>query len=126
MVWLHLFCSFSGRLRRSSWWAASATVAIGFIAFSLATDALLGRIASLSLLLPFGWMMAALSVKRLHGGGRSAGQLLWLLLPVAGPLLIGYRLACQRGTVGENQYGQDPFIVHRDYLQVDIQARGRA
>ncbi len=126
MTWVQLFLSFSGRLRRSSWWASTALLLTAFITLSLALEALLGRIASLILLFPFGWMTAAMAAKRLHDGGRSIWQLLWLLVPVFGPLLIFFRLACLRGTVGENQYGEDPYIVHRDYLQVNIHSKGPA
>ncbi|MEQ6290689.1 DUF805 domain-containing protein [Vogesella sp. GCM10023246] len=124
MAWVQLFFALSGRLRRSSWWASTTLLLAAFITLSLALDSLLGRMASLALLLPFGWMSVALAIKRLHDGGRSTWQLLWLLVPVFGPLLIAFRLTCLRGTVGENQYGEDPYIVHRDYLQVKIHTKG--
>lgn len=119
-LWSLLF-SFKGRTRRSTWWAATCTVGLAFNVFTVFAETALFHNASLPLYPLFIWMLAALAVKRLHDTGKSVASLVWLLLPILGPLAILFRLGCRRGTEGENQYGADPFDVHFEYLQVNIQ-----
>jgi len=78
----------------------------------------LGRASTWVLYPPFLWSLAALIVKRLHDRGRSAASLLWVLLPVLGPLWLVFNLGFRKGTDGDNQYGPDPLLVDVDYLKV--------
>jgi uncharacterized membrane protein YhaH (DUF805 family) len=118
--WTLLF-SFKARTRRSTWWLATLLLMVVFTVCYVFIDTAIGHGATL-LLYPFCfWIGGALAVKRLHDFGCSAWSLLWLLLPILGPIWILARLACNRGTAGENQYGADPQAVHLEYLQVDIQ-----
>jgi uncharacterized membrane protein YhaH (DUF805 family) len=79
----------------------------------------LGRPSTWILYPPFAWMLASLLIKRLHDRGSSGWQLLWVLLPVLGPLWLIYVLGFGQGTAGDNQYGPDPLLVNVDYLRVD-------
>jgi uncharacterized membrane protein YhaH (DUF805 family) len=58
-------------------------------------------------------------VKRLHDRGSGAASLLWLLLPVLGPLWLFINLGFRKGIDGDNQFGPDPLLVNVDYLKVN-------
>ena len=81
-------------------------------------EASLGRESTWILYPPFLWILAALLVKRLHDRGRGPAVLLWLLLPVLGPLWLILELGFRKGTDGDNQFGPDPLLVDVDYLRV--------
>ena len=53
----------------------------------------------------------AICVRRLHDLDRSAWQLLWLILPITGLVLIIYLLVAP-GQVAENRYGRAPGNSH--------------
>jgi uncharacterized membrane protein YhaH (DUF805 family) len=93
-----------------------------FVVFYLAIERVAGVTATLLLYPPFIAYWLALAVRRLHDQARSAFWLLPLLVPVLGPLFVGYLLLFKRGTGGDNQYGDDPRVVGRDYLQVRTDA----
>ena len=102
------YANFAGRARRSEYWLAFLFVAL----VSAACDVInpgsgdrgstLGNIWSLACLVP-GF---AIGVRRLHDTGRSAKQLLWLLLPVVGWIIFLVYM-CEDSSAGANQYG-DP------------------
>ena len=112
------FFSFRGRLRRSSFWLASLGVVAVFTALFVATEAAVGRPATLALYPPFFWSSAALMVRRWHDRGRSAVWLLVLLLPILGPLWTVFQLGLRRGARGDNRYGPDPRSSTADYASV--------
>jgi uncharacterized membrane protein YhaH (DUF805 family) len=93
---------------------------MAFALLFIAIDQLFGRDATLVLYPPFFATLLSLSVRRLHDQARVGGWLLALLVPVLGPLLIVSLLFVRRGTDGENQYGEDPRLVGRDYLTVAV------
>lgn len=109
---------FRQRLSRQAFWGWSlatwATFAILFVFLSSA----LGRASTWILYPPFFWILLALMVKRVHDRGLSGAQLLWVLLPVIGPLWLVITLALRAGTAGSNQYGDDPRLIDIDYLTV--------
>jgi uncharacterized membrane protein YhaH (DUF805 family) len=111
--------SFKSRLARAPfWWGCLGTWAAFAILFVFLEDSL-GRQSTWILYPPFLWILTALMVKRLHDRGRGAASLLWLLLPVLGPLWLVFNLGFRRGTEGDNQFGPDTLLVNVDYLKVN-------
>ena len=111
--------SFKSRLARGPfWWSGLGIWAAFAILFVFFEDSL-GRQSTWILYPPFLWILGALIVKRLHDRGRSAASLLWLLLPVLGPLWLVFTLGFRKGTDGDNQFGPDPLLVNVDYLKVN-------
>jgi uncharacterized membrane protein YhaH (DUF805 family) len=82
-------------------------------------ESALGRSSTWILYPPFLWILTALMVKRLHDWGASAWQILWLLLPIVGPVWLIISMGFRGGTEGNNQYGPDPRLANIDYLKVD-------
>jgi uncharacterized membrane protein YhaH (DUF805 family) len=111
--------SFSQRLARGPfwWWCTAAWAAFAILFVFLAAS--LGRPSTWMLYPPFFWILLALMVKRLHDRGLSGASLLWILLPVLGPLWLIINLGLRAGTDGDNQYGPDPRLVNVDYLTVN-------
>ena len=114
-----LLFTFRFRLSRGPFWWASIGCWVTFAVLFVFLSASLGRASTWMLYPPLVWILAALMVKRLHDRGSSAWQLLWVLIPVLGPLWLVYQLGFARGTDGGNQYGADPLLVNVDYLRVD-------
>jgi len=111
--------SFKFRLARAPfWWSCLGIWAAFAILFVFLEDSL-GRQSTWVLYPPFLWILAALIVKRLHDRGRSAASLLWLVLPVLGPLWLVFNLGFRKGTDGDNQFGPDTLLVNVDYLKVN-------
>lgn len=105
------YATFSGRARRSEYWFAVLFVALVSAAASIiwpgSTDedgwrnnGPLENLWSLATLVP----MLAVGVRRLHDTGRSGKYLFWLLLPLAGAIMVIVRLV-EDSAPGENQYG---------------------
>ncbi len=115
---IRLLFSFRGRIARAVFWCAGLGLVLLFVLLLVTLEQAFGRAASLAIYPPFLWMMAALWTKRLRDRGRSPAWLLWLALPVLGPLLLAVELGLRRGTPGENQYGPDPREARPDYLTV--------
>lgn len=116
-----LMFSFQGRTRRSTWWATNVLVLFLLSLLFVFMDTQIGHRAPLVIFPPFFWILSALATKRLHDFGRSGWGLLWLFVPIIGPLWVFIRIGCKRGTDGENHYGDDPLAIHREYLTVNIQ-----
>lgn len=109
-------------MRRRRFLGYSALSVLLFAGAYLAIERVAGTTATLVLYPPFIAYWLALAVRRLHDQARSALWLLALIVPVLGPLLVGFLLVFVRGTMGDNQYGDDPRVAGRDYLQVRIDA----
>ena len=112
--------SWHGRLRRRSFWLMALLAGTVFVLLYNALDALGAHAATLLLYPPLFATLLSQAVRRLHDQARGGGWLLVLLLPVLGPLLVGFLLLFKRGTPGENQYGEDPRLAGRDYLKVAV------
>src|SRR5882757_3574518 len=113
-----LLASTEGRLRRSTYWAASLSLLVGtglLVLFS----AILGRSGykgwqSLVVLLALAIYLfcgVCLTVKRLHDRDMSGGWILVGLIPYIGPLFTFVVAGCLAGTDGSNSYGPDPRAV---------------
>jgi uncharacterized membrane protein YhaH (DUF805 family) len=112
------FLSLRGRIPRAAFnlsllvWFCVAMVLFVFL------DASFGAQSTLLMYPPAAWCLLALLAKRLHDHGRSLWALLWVLIPLFGPLYLAVLLCCWRGSQGENQYGEDVLMRGADYLQV--------
>ncbi len=115
---MRLFFSFEGRLSRSTvWWTSVLLSALTGVLFVF-LESTLGREATWVLYPPFFWALAALWTKRLHDRDQSAWRLLWMVIPILGPLLLFIGLYLRGGTPGDNSYGDDHRLVQADYLTV--------
>ena len=107
-----------GRMRRRTFLWRSALAGGVFAVLYVFMDRTIGHASTLLLYPLLFAILLSLSARRLHDQARTVGWLLALLVPVLGPLLMFFLLLFKRGTVGENQYGDDPRTRGRDYLQV--------
>ena len=114
-----LLFSHQGRIARSTFWCTGLAITALFVLLLVFLQTELRHAASLALYPPFFWMMSALWVKRLRDRGKSPWWLLAFAIPVAGPVYLAIELGFRRGTVGENQYGSDPYDDRPDYLVVE-------
>ena len=111
-----------GRLRRRRFALNLLLSALAFVVLFVFIERVIGRGATLAIYPFFFAHWLALAVRRLHDQARSPLWLLALLIPLLGPLLVAYLLLFARGTPGDNQHGDDPRTLGRDYLQVRIDA----
>lgn len=106
----------NGRARRREYWMytlatalLSLTISIVFGILGFAADifstigSLLSALLSLALLLPG----ITLAIRRLHDIGKSGWYLFIALIPLVGAFILLYFLVTA-GTVGPNEYGEDP------------------
>ena len=95
------FADFSGRSRRSEyWWATLGIMILGYVAGLILGD--LSWIWSLVTIVP----STALCVRRLHDVGKSGWFYLWVLLPLAGAIILIVQF-CKDSTA-DNQWGPNP------------------
>ena len=115
---VRLYATLRGRIPRSTWWIANVVLGVMFVASFLVLENIAGRPGTL-ILYPFlFWSAFVLVAKRCHDRGKSPLWLLLLLIPVLGPLWALVALGMRRGSLGENQYGDDPLEKRIDYLTV--------
>lgn len=105
----HYF-DFDGRASRKAYWMfilfnIIAAVIAGTIDAVLGTT-LFSPLYNLAVLIP----SLALLVRRFHDLDRSAWNLLWLLLPLIGGIIV-LVMTVLRGTEGPNNYGEDPYAM---------------
>jgi FAD/FMN-containing dehydrogenase/uncharacterized membrane protein YhaH (DUF805 family)/SAM-dependent methyltransferase len=112
------FFSWRGRIRRRRFCGLTALLVTLFAVLFVFLDTVVSSNATWVLYPPFLWSAFALAVKRLHDRAQSAWNLLWLAVPILGPLWIFIALTWRTGTDGENQYGDDPRRVDADYFVV--------
>jgi len=110
----HLFFP-AGRTHRLPFWTLTfATAAIFLLAF-VGLEHLLGHASTLVLYPPGIWIAFTLAARRYHDLDKRAFWLLWLLLPLLGPLLVAVELFFRRGTPGDNRFGPDRLAIVHDY-----------
>ena len=101
------YVDFNGRVRRKEYWSfilvyLIISVVLGVVDQILGKLGFLGFLFSLALLLP----SLGLLVRRLHDTGKSGW---WILLGFTGiGVFVVLYFACVEGTVGSNEYGEDP------------------
>jgi uncharacterized membrane protein YhaH (DUF805 family) len=111
-----LLFSFSGRIPRRTYWGLSIaiTVILYVVMFALfgideeKEPPTLGLVLFFFLFIPFVWMSLAIGVKRWHDRGKSGWMILVSMIPLVGPIWTFVECGCLRGTMGPNEYGQDP------------------
>ena len=135
--WLECFtkhyADFSGRARRREYWGtvlfnvliqAVLTIILSFVCtilfssieingevtFSPLFFLLLDTPIYIYLLI---WLLPglAVAVRRLHDIGKSGWNLLWILLPIVGAIMLIYWY-CQDSELGENKWGANPKFVN--------------
>ena len=95
------YIDFKGRSRRSEyWWFCLFNMIVGFVLGLILTD--FSWIWSLVTLVPG----LAICVRRLHDVGKSGWFYLWVLLPLAGFIIILIQF-CKDSTE-DNQWGPNP------------------
>lgn len=135
--WLECFtkhyADFSGRARRSEYWGtvlfngliqAGLSIILSIVATILFSSIEINgevTFSSLFFLLPdipiyiysLIWLLPglAVAVRRLHDIGKSGWNLLWILLPIIGWILLIYWY-CQDSQLGENKWGANPKLVN--------------
>ena len=106
---LRLF-SFSGRASRAEWWVVELAVTIPIWAgyHGTTADYRPGALA-LSLLLPIaivaGWLIAAVSIRRLHDRGMKWTYFLLSFIPGVGTGWLAVECGFLPGTPGPNDFG---------------------
>jgi len=116
-----LLFSFKSRIPRSLYWVVSFLFTGVMIKLALSIDSYGGNSVfapwhkiNISfiyvgiLLLLHTWIMLAINVKRWHDHDKSGWYLLLCLIPVVGLFIALIVLGCQRGTQGDNRFGEDP------------------
>ncbi len=109
--------SFTGRIGRGTLWG----VWLSMTAVNLVVGFLFGRIfnsgydgAGVAIdiyflyLIPLIWISFAIQVKRWHDRNKSGWMLLINAIPIIGWLWAFVELGFLKGTIGPNQYGEDP------------------
>jgi uncharacterized membrane protein YhaH (DUF805 family) len=106
---LNKYATFSGRAQRSEYWYFFLFMVIVNIVASVLDSIIFGDmpvlylISTLALIVP----SIAAGVRRLHDTDKSGWWLLLGLIPFVGAIVL-IVFFCQRGTVGQNQFGADP------------------
>jgi FAD/FMN-containing dehydrogenase/uncharacterized membrane protein YhaH (DUF805 family) len=118
-----------GRISRARFWLGAAVLILAFAVLFAGVEALFGRQATWILYPPLLWLAFVLAAKRYHDFDRSPVRLLLLVIPIVGPILVGFDLAFRKGTEGSNRFGEDPLTAGIDYHTVRLpllDAGGRA
>ena len=95
------FADFAGRARRSEYWWFTLFNVIVSLVFSLALPDF-SWIWSLVVLIPG----LSLCIRRLHDVGKSGWFYLWILLPLAGGIIILIQML--KDSAEDNQWGPNP------------------
>ncbi len=109
------FATFSGRARRQEYWLFYLDCLIVSSALSSLSLSLVHNIVANAIVttISVAWVLftlipsLAVLVRRLHDTNRSGWWLLLYLLPIIGGIVL-FVFSVLPGTVGENDYGDDP------------------
>lgn len=102
---LRKYAVFNGRAPRTEyWWFVLANLIVS-VAISIISKDLNNLYGILTFLPGLG-----VGVRRLHDVGKSGHFLWWLLLPIAGLIIVITKLA-KKGHHGENKYGPIPATI---------------
>jgi uncharacterized membrane protein YhaH (DUF805 family) len=110
------FTSAKGRIGRQTWWFATLFLYMILFIASVIIGSLTGNdqsgIVSSLLFLVVEILFAAayiiICVQRLHDLDKSGWYYLIVMIPFVGGLILFIQLGFIKGTVGQNQYGDDP------------------
>jgi len=113
----HYFRAY-GRIARGTWLFRLVVLSVTALAFGMLAQTLAGSTGAALVAIAYLWGSGAVCAQRLHDTGKSGWSLLWVILPIVGPLVVLFWLL--GGSVdGTNRYGRDPRS-RLGYLQVDI------
>ncbi len=113
--------SFKGRIPRRVFWGVNfLSFFVYYVAATILEDlvffdedsmpenpGILGLYMAL-IWLPLVWISLAVAAKRWHDRDKSGWWILIQRIPIVGPIWAFIETGCLRGTVGSNQYGEDP------------------
>lgn len=116
LTWMQILFSFTGRVPRRQYWAATlipfiAIIPLMVVGELLQDDGSIGLALGLLLLVTLVFMIwsgLAVTVKRWHDRGKSGAWILIGIIPLVGPIWTFIECGCLRGSLGANQYGLDP------------------
>jgi uncharacterized membrane protein YhaH (DUF805 family) len=118
MTWKKILWSFEGRIARRTYWAGIGIwfgVIISVIILTVLLikglgeeNAVFALIPLLLIIIPVFWSSLAMQIKRWHDRGKPGVMVLVNLIPFVGGIWAFVECGCLRGSVGPNQYGQDP------------------
>lgn len=103
-----LLLSFRGRCSVADYRWAVVFVLSAFTTGFIVLNATLGWNSTWLLYPPAYWSLTALSVKRCHDLDRSGWYLLWIVVPLLGPLGLFWSLFVRHGRRATNRYGGSP------------------
>lgn len=111
IVWLVF--SFQGRIPRRMFWLSKILlpVSLFLVAMPIAVlfpDSPAAKVAFLAAFILYTWGSLALQVKRWHDRNHPGWYMLVNAIPLFGPIYTFIELFLLRGTVGRNNYGEDP------------------
>ena len=100
---------FSGRASRKEYWFFVLfnfiiAFGIGFLSALMGVENILGLLYTLATLIP----SIAVGIRSLHDINKSGSYFLIILIPIVGGILLVLDY-CKEGTMGPNQYGNDPY-----------------
>jgi uncharacterized membrane protein YhaH (DUF805 family) len=116
LTWSQIFWSFSGRIPRRTYWAASliwfgiflGLALIGGLVGAAAGNENMAAFFVVIGLIPSIWSSTAIQVKRWHDRGKSGAMVLINFIPYVGGIWTFIECGCLRGTEGRNRHGSDP------------------
>ena len=106
---LQNFSNFNGRARRKEYWMFFAANLIAGVGFSILA-AIIGNFGNiLSIIYSLGILIPglAVAVRRLHDIGKSWTSLFFILIPIAGIIILIVWMI-REGSPEENEYGPNP------------------
>lgn len=118
------YADINGRAQRSEyWWFFLLNVIVNIAGTTLFGDGLISVLITIALLVP----AVSVGVRRLHDTNRTGWWMLAFIIPLLGLILALFWLT-KRGTVGPNQYGDDPLegYAGAQTYDNDIDAQTRA
>ncbi len=107
-----LYVTFEGRAARSEYWyfqLFACLVYLAFVVVYLAEPRTAEVVGVVSVVVYLGLYLPtlAVTVRRLHDRNRSGWNILWVLVPFFGAIVL-LLWFCQRGVEGDNRFGPDP------------------
>ncbi|WP_081644581.1 DUF805 domain-containing protein [Arenimonas oryziterrae] len=107
--------SLRGRLPRLRFCYLFLALIAAFVLSFVGLENLLGRASTWVLYPPAFWIALSLTTRRYHDLNKRAWWLLVLLIPLLGPIWVGFELFLRRGTTGDNRFGRDRLSAVHDY-----------
>ncbi len=113
-----LLMKFEGRITRRDWLIRLVLTGLACSAVGALTVNIFGAQSANFYSILFLLVAIPVTVQRLHDVSLGGGMLLWLLVPVAGPLIVLMQ-TMRPGVAGANRYGKNPADM-LDYAEVKI------